>query len=279
MEPSSNKLGIFRTQEGIPGFTGLRDPLDLAEDTQTGNIYVIEYNASAKSSRITLLKVPTGDTPLPTPAVVPNIFIGDVSITEGDSGTKSATFEVALSEPTTVPVEVSWSTADGTATAGGNDYIAATGTLRFEPGETTKEVVIQVVGDGDVEADEQFFVNLGSPVQATIGDARGVATIKNTDLPPPPLRTKQEVRLIAKIQAFGQKRGITVPDMTYTPGPELKGIFTGLKAEAKRLAYVEKVSKMAQKKHFPVTGLNRMSIPELKQLANAIKKYRPTVIG
>jgi hypothetical protein len=150
--------------------------------------------------------------------------------------------------------------------------------VRFEPGETTKEVVVQVVGDTDVEADEQFFVDLSAPAQATIGDSHGVATVKNTDLPPPPVRTKAEVRLIAKIQSFGEKHSLTVPDMTYTPGPDLKGIFVNLKAEGKRLAYVEKVKKMAEKKHFPVAGLSRMSIPELKQLASAIKKYRPTIV-
>ena len=44
------------------------------------------------------------------------------------------------------------------------------------------------------------------------------------------------------------------------------------------MAYVEKVRSMAEKKQFPVTGLNRMSIPELKQLANSIKKYKPTSV-
>ena len=153
-----------------------------------------------------------------------------------------------------MPVEVSYSTADNTATAGGNDYVPLTGRIRFEPGETTKEIVIQVAGDGDVEADEQFFIDLSAPAQATIGDARGVGTIKNTDLPPPPDRTRQEVKLIAKIRSFGEKHNLTVPDTTYTPGPELKGIFVNLKAEAKRLAYVEKVRTMAEKKRLPGGG-------------------------
>ena len=63
--------------------------------------------------------------------------------------------------------------------------------------------------------------------------------------------------------------------MTYTPGGELKGIFVNLKAEGKRMAYVAKVTKLAEKKQFPVAGLNRMSIPELRILANSIKKYHP----
>ena len=92
---------------------------------------------------------------------------------------------MALSEPTTVPVEVSFATADGTATAGG-DYVARTGRVRFEPGETIKEVVIEVAGDLDVEPEEQFFINLSAADKATIGDSRGAATVKNTDLRPRP---------------------------------------------------------------------------------------------
>src|SRR6185295_13488541 len=50
MEPSSNALGIFKTQVGILGTTGLRNSLDLTEDENTGNVYVVEYNASGGSS-------------------------------------------------------------------------------------------------------------------------------------------------------------------------------------------------------------------------------------
>lgn len=36
---------IAEVIEGIPGFVGLRDPLDLIEDTRNGNLYVAEYAA------------------------------------------------------------------------------------------------------------------------------------------------------------------------------------------------------------------------------------------
>ena len=61
-----------------------------------------------------------------------SIGIGDVSVTEGNSGTRNATFTVALSAPSTATVTVSYATANGTASAP-SDYTAASGALTFAP--------------------------------------------------------------------------------------------------------------------------------------------------
>jgi chitinase len=57
---------------------------------------------------------------------------------------------VSLSNPSAEPVTVDWSTLDtggsGVATAG-VDYEAASGTVTFAPGETSKVVSITVYGD------------------------------------------------------------------------------------------------------------------------------------
>jgi phage host-nuclease inhibitor protein Gam len=55
--------------------------------------------------------------------------ISDVTLTEGDSGTKTATFTVTLTWRLRRP-DVDYATADGTAAAG-SDYTAASGTLTF----------------------------------------------------------------------------------------------------------------------------------------------------
>ena len=70
--------------------------------------------------------------------------IGNVSVTEGDSGTTPATFAVSLSAPSSDPVTLSYATADGTATAG-TDYQATSGTLSFSPGQTTLYVSVPVL--------------------------------------------------------------------------------------------------------------------------------------
>ena len=57
---------------------------------------------------------------------------------------------VTLSMPSATPVTVDWSTVDtgaaGVATAG-VDYVAASGTVTFAPGETSQTIPITVFGD------------------------------------------------------------------------------------------------------------------------------------
>jgi Calx-beta domain len=109
------------------------------------------------------------------------IGISNVELTEGNAGNKPFTFTVLLSEASAGPVTVSYSTRNGTALAG-SDYIATSGTLTFAPGEVTKEVIVQVIGDTVVEDIEEFFVDLASASGASIGDSEGLGRIFNDDI-------------------------------------------------------------------------------------------------
>lgn len=111
---------------------------------------------------------------------VPQLFINDVNVTEGDAGLANATFTVNLSQPTTKTVTVQYATANGTGKAG-EDYTTASGTLTFNPGDITKAIAIPIIGDTISEADETFFVNLSNPTKAIIADAKGKGTILNND--------------------------------------------------------------------------------------------------
>jgi len=80
------------------------------------------------------------------------------------------------------PVTIDYATTDGTAAAG-SDYTAASGTLTFGPGETSKSFTVPVASDAVLEGDEAFQVtlsnagggaNVGSPAGATV-------TITNDD--------------------------------------------------------------------------------------------------
>src|SRR5262249_50330382 len=71
------------------------------------------------------------------------------------------------------------------ATAG-SDYTAASGVVTFAAGTTAKTVAVSVNGDTTFEPNETFFVNLTSPVNATLADAHGQATITNDDAAPLP---------------------------------------------------------------------------------------------
>ena len=65
--------------------------------------------------------------------------------------------------------------------ASGSDYDPAGGTLVFAPGETSKQIVVQVNGDTTVEPDEKFSVNLSNATGATIRDAIGVRLVPRVD--------------------------------------------------------------------------------------------------
>jgi hypothetical protein len=117
---------------------------------------------------------------LPPPPVPPTLRIGDVSLTEGNSGTRAATFTVTLSAPSAYPVTVQYATANGTAAAG-SDYQAWSGILSIPAGSTTGTITVPVIGDRLPEPNETFTVNLSSPTNATIDDGQGIGTILDNE--------------------------------------------------------------------------------------------------
>src|SRR5262249_40282268 len=93
-------------------------------------------------------------------------------------------FTVSLSSPSSSTITVTYQTQDGTATAG-SDYTTATGTLTFAPGQTSKTVAVQVLGDTVFEPNETFKVVLtGTTGGALLGTDTGTGTIVNDDAAP-----------------------------------------------------------------------------------------------
>lgn len=114
-----------------------------------------------------------------------NISVNDATVTEGNSGTTTATFTVSLSAPAPVGgVTFDISTQDNSATVANNDYIAKTQLGQTIP-ETQTSYTFEVLvnGDTDFEPSETFFVNLSNVSGATLLDAQGVGTINNDDCP------------------------------------------------------------------------------------------------
>jgi hypothetical protein len=113
----------------------------------------------------------------------PRISISDVTKAEGRKNqTTLFTFTVSLSVPYDQPVTMSFSTLNGTATTGDNDYVAKAGTLTFAPGETTKTITIEVKGDSRKESNEYFYLDLsGNSSNSLFTKRRGLGTILNDD--------------------------------------------------------------------------------------------------
>ena len=120
---------------------------------------------------------------MPIQATLPTLSINDVTITEGNSGTLLANFEVKLSQASNETVTVQYGTANNTARAS-SDYTATSGTLTFNPGQTTKTISVPINGDFLDEANETFKINLSNPTKALIFDGEGVGTITDNDATP-----------------------------------------------------------------------------------------------
>lgn len=160
----------------------------------------------------------------------PSVSIGDASVPEGNS-TSTMTFQVTLSAVSRSPVTVSFATANGTATAP-TDYQATSGQLQFTPGETSKSVDVLIKGDTTFEPDETFSVTLANPVNATLGRAAGLGTIRNDDQsPPPPKVTCTCKRVTVRLAGFNAHGSTT-----------LKGVFSGKEEAAEFWDFVVKVS-------------------------------------
>ncbi len=91
---------------------------------------------------------------------VVSLAINDPSISEGDSGSVNLDFTVTRSgDDTLSAITVAYNTSDNTATAG-SDYTATSGTVTIPSGAATATISVPVLGDSNIETNEEFFVNL-----------------------------------------------------------------------------------------------------------------------
>ena len=143
-------------------------PLNISSfgEDPAGELYVTALNTG------TVYRVVSGG---PT-----ELSVGDVTVTEGDTGAASAVFTVSLSAAVAPTVTVQYATADGTAVAGA-DYAAVSGTLTFPPGTVTQTISVPVLGDFLDEDDETFTLNLSNPTNATLADGQAVGTLTDDD--------------------------------------------------------------------------------------------------
>ena len=89
-------------------------------------------------------------------------------------------FTVTLSPASGQEVTVAYATAGGTATEG-TDYTAASGTLTFAAGETTKTVSVTLTDDSLDEPEEAFELRLSAAVNATLARGTATGTINDND--------------------------------------------------------------------------------------------------
>jgi len=124
---------------------------------------------------------------------------------EGNSGWTQFTFLVQRAGDLSQITEVDWdATGSGTQPAGAADFGGAfpLGRLRFEPGESQKQITVAVLADQEVEADERFRVRLRNPTNgAVVTRSQVQGTIRNDD-------TRLAVTALAPSQPEGNE-GLT----------------------------------------------------------------------
>ena len=159
MDSTTTELGAFAAKGAItlaPGETSQTiASIDVADDNidEPDEIYTVELsnplNASILNGQGTAT-ITDNDEP-------PTVAIGNITPSELDEGTNSAVFTASLDSPSGRRITVDYSTVDDTAS----------GTLTFEPGETSKTVEMAITGDRIFESNE-FTINLSNPAFVTI---------------------------------------------------------------------------------------------------------------
>ena len=87
----------------------------------------------------------------------------------GPESADTALLAVNLAPAPTSETRVDYAVSGGTATGGGADYTLAAGTLTFAPGQTARNVPLQIVNDSNEETAETVEVTLSSPFNAVLG--------------------------------------------------------------------------------------------------------------
>ncbi len=119
---------------------------------------------------------------------VPTLAIAatNANQTEGNSGSKAFTFTVTRADNTTGSNNVDWAViSSGTFPANATDFVGGvlpSGVVSFAPGESSKVITVNVLGDTTIEPNENFTVTLSNPTNgANITTATAIGTIQNDD--------------------------------------------------------------------------------------------------
>ena len=120
-----------------------------------------------------------------TPPVTPTSVQAGIYDSTVVEGADDLEFVVSLSAASSEAVSVDYATADGTAVAG-SDYLAASGTLSFAPGETRKFIPVSVTDNTSLSAasSKSMRLILSNPQNVTIHNDMASGTILDSDAMP-----------------------------------------------------------------------------------------------
>jgi beta-glucanase (GH16 family) len=121
----------------------------------------------------------SGNTPPSTPVTLPELSILDVTQVRDNKLTTNYRFFINVSSTGTKSITVNYTTIEGTALAN-KDFIPTSGTLTIPINLSVGYIDVPVIGDSLRQADQVFYIQLSTPVNATItGTGKATATIQN----------------------------------------------------------------------------------------------------
>ncbi|MGI9212832.1 MAG: Ig-like domain-containing protein, partial [Methylococcaceae bacterium] len=175
----SDYTAVSGTLSFAPGETSKTVSIPVLGDTTVENNETFQVQLSNAANALLSTTNSTATVTI-TNDDLPAVSIASTAVSEGNSGSKTANITVSLSVATNQTVTVNYQAADGTATAG-SDYTATSGQLSFAPGETSKTLGVNLLGDTVYETNETVQVSLFNPQNATLGTSSAVLTINNDD--------------------------------------------------------------------------------------------------
>jgi probable HAF family extracellular repeat protein len=193
-------FGSDYTQDGAASFNSSSGTVTFAPNSPTATVTLDPITDSDDEPNETAVLTvtsgsgytvsgPSSATGTIIDVLTPEISISNVTQAESDGGT-SFVFTVTLSKPSSSTITVDYTTAAGTtnpATGGascdsGTDYKTTSGKLTFDPNVTSQPIIVTVCGDGAVEPNETFFVNLSNATNSLLPPGtQGTGTIINDD--------------------------------------------------------------------------------------------------
>ncbi len=146
--------------------------LDIVADTLFENTESLTVTIANATDKINVTN-PTGIVTIVDDDVAPSLSINDINPSE-NAGT--ADFTVSLSEVSGKDASVSYVATSGTALVG-VDFTYTLGVVTIPAGQLSGVISVPLLDDAIYEGNENFSVDLTSPLDATVSDAQGIATI------------------------------------------------------------------------------------------------------
>ena len=164
------------TTSGSVSVPSIDDTLDEPDETFTLSVTATTGGAVGATTDVGTGTIVDDDLP-----AVPNVSIGDASVTEGGD----LVFPITLDIPAIDTIQLDIATADDTAIAG-DDYTATTLTVTIPTGASSASFTVPTTDDVDVESAETLTASIGSvtgTVTITDGDATGTIFDNDATIP------------------------------------------------------------------------------------------------